>query len=127
MNNNATTYETGATSHAVNDLILFTDNTRMLAEMRDKAYEKMIGQNIIWNRSEKYEHLEVNYFHLFSRLSQYAIREYKREFPNYEDHKHISHVKLLSGEPGTWTDEQLTEYCTLYLKDFQNWKKEHGH
>lgn len=28
-----TIYETGATSHAVNDLILYTDNTRELAEL----------------------------------------------------------------------------------------------
>lgn len=35
-------FETGATSSAVNELILYTDNTRELAETRDKIYEVMI-------------------------------------------------------------------------------------
>lgn len=40
MKQEITTYETGATSHAVNDLILFTDNTRELAELRsDHGYK----------------------------------------------------------------------------------------
>lgn len=127
MNTQTTTYETGATSHAVNELILFTDNTRELAEMRDKAYKNMVTQQRAFNRSDNLSHLEVNYFHLFSRLSLYAIKRYKQEFPNYEDHKHLSHVRLSSGKPGTWTDEQLSEYVTLYLKDFSNWKQEHGY
>jgi len=122
-----TIYESGATSHAVNDLILFTDNTRELAELRDKFYKKMLDQNRIWNRPDKYEHLEVHYYHLFSRLSLYAIREYKRTFPNYEDHKHLSHVKLISDTPETWTDDQLNEYVSIYLKGFPDWKKENGH
>lgn len=33
-----TIFETGTNSHAVNELILFTDNTRNLAELRDHIY-----------------------------------------------------------------------------------------
>ena len=127
MKQSNTIFESGATSHAVNDLILFTDHTRELAEMRDGFYKKIIAQNKAFSRSESFPELEIHYFHLFSRLSLYAIKRYKQEFPNYEDHKHLSHVKLISDKPGTWTDEQLGEYVTLYLKDFNNWKKENGY
>lgn len=100
------TYETGATSHAVNDLILFTDNTKELADIRDRLYAsfahpdrpKLLGRD-------------------FRKLFHLAQSQYMKEFPNSSDHKHIYGM----GDP------EINEYCKLYADDFDNWKSEHGY
>jgi len=74
-------YETGATNHAVNDLILFTDNTRELAESRDSIYQMWLD----FGSSGTTPHYER-----FIRLFNKAKQRYISEFPNFEDHKHIS-------------------------------------
>src|SRR6266542_1401605 len=89
-------YETGATSHAVNDLILFTDNTMELAKKRDKAYKKMIVQNEQYNRQSSFHFLEQHYRYLFYDLMLTAMRDYKRVFPLYEDHKHVTGCKIVN-------------------------------
>lgn len=93
-------YETGATSHAVNDLILFTDNTPVLVAIRDGIYQVM---TVI-----PYVSLEP--------LLQNAIRVYSEEFGINESSRHIRLMNL----------EKRQEYCTLYEKGFENWKKENG-
>jgi hypothetical protein len=120
MNNEKVIYETGATSHAVNDLILFTDNTRALVEQRDNIYKKMIRYTADID-------LETKWFSDWNKLLLCAAREYRKIFPNYKDHKHINHIKSLSFDCGTWTDEQTREYIMIYINDFENWKKEHGY
>lgn len=99
-------YETGATNHAVNDLILFTDNTRKLAKFRDNIYKSWLTFGN-FGTSPNYER--------FVPLFNEAKERYIREFPNFEDHKHIS---LMNGE-------QIREYCQLYVKDFENWKEDY--
>lgn len=96
-----TTFETGATSHAVNDLILYTDNTRALAASRDIVYNKAKNGHKIPTVSE------------FLPLAVEAADAYKKEFPN--DHSHISSMD----------GEQVKEFCSLYVADYSNWLEDH--
>jgi hypothetical protein len=127
MKQNTITYETGATSHAVNDLILFTDNTRELAEKRDKAYKKMVAMQDNYNRPSDFNSLEINYRHLFFDLMLTAMRDYKKEFPTFDDHKHVTKNNLVNYTPGEWTEANDYEYCNIYLNGFENWKLDHGY
>lgn len=99
-------FETGASSHAVNDLILFTDNTRELAEMRDEIYSRYMnsGNNIP---------IRI----LFNNLLEKSKIRYYSEFKRSDGCIHI--VRMNSAENA--------EYCNLYVADFKNWKKEHGY
>jgi len=107
------TYETGATSHAVNDLILFTDNTRALAERRDFIYRKYANpnplerpvRNPIGKMKEEFKDV----------LFHYAKRMYLTEFANY-DNKHIKEMDAAQEE----------EFAELYYKDFESWKIDHS-
>jgi hypothetical protein len=104
---NTTLFESGATSHAVNDLILFTDNTRELAELRDSIYE-------YW--SSPLVNAESINPERFLKLSGAAKLAYRKEFNNIEDNAHVRNM----------TKEQTREFCELYANDFKNWKQEHG-
>lgn len=106
-------YETGATSHAVNDLILFTDNTRELAELRDKIY------------SDYKEGTTIPLWQFRNKLFPLSVALYKKEFPNFYDHQHIvSEAETHGIHKGTFTVEQMEEFCRLYVNDFENWKRE---
>jgi len=104
MGNNTVKYETGATSHAVNDLILFTDNTRELAECRDNIYAAFANNN------SAPQHFD------FSTLIRMAKAYYYNEFTKANS-KHIESMSY----------EEIKEYCQLYADDFNNWKSEHGY
>lgn len=106
---NTIKYETGATSHAVNDLILFTDNTRELAEFRDSIYSKM-AQFDLWDKTSDWDSIQ------FIKLIVKAKAAYYNEFTRAES-KHISGM----------TNTEVREYCQLYLDDYPTWKKEHGY
>ena len=99
-------YETGATSHAVNDLILFTDNTRELAELRDYVYTGIINNEI--EHGKEWEN--------FGELFRAAKIAYKKELGN-SNSLHIIQMDA----------NQIEEYCRLYANDFTSWKKEHGY
>lgn len=101
MTTNKILYETGATTHAVNDLILFTDNTRLLAQLRDDIYTEWV----------KYGVTRFNFIPLFES----ARRHYINEFMN----SGAGHIINMS-------KDQIKEYCTLYANDFDNWKKENN-
>ena len=99
------TFETGATSFAINDLILFTDNTKELSELRDNIYKTWI----------KEEHTYKSRRTLSDRMQDLLIKamaQYKKKFPH--DHLHIANIKTIDGN----------EYCNLYAADFENWKIE---
>lgn len=104
--NKIATYETGATSHAVNELILFTDNTRELAEKRDSIYQTLVDFKMEC-RSDK-----------FKSLFKSAIIFYAREFGDKNSH-HIMSIRM--------DGPQYNEFCQLYANDFDNWKLEHGY
>jgi hypothetical protein len=104
MKQNTIIYETGATSHAVNDLILFTDNTKELAELRDEIY-------ILW--IEKNYHMSQ---YAFNELLSQAIKSYLKVF-GANNSVHIQYMGKKERE----------EYCQLYADDFENWKREHGY
>lgn len=110
-------YETGATSHAVNDLILFSDNTRELAELRDNIYKRAITPgDIVY---AKYKTLGKNYGFAslcaaFSQLLRETKKAYIKQFPETSDH--VAGIEQ-------W-DEMGIEFCELYANDFENWKGE---
>lgn len=95
-------YETGATSHAVNDLILFTDTTRELAEMRDNIYASVLSKESCPND-------------IFLPLLDAAQLMYYKEFKTC--HSGITNM----------TPTENLEFCNLYAIDFANWKLEHGY
>lgn len=102
-----TTYETGATTHAVNDLILFTDNTRQTAELRDSIYSYM-RQADLMDKSKEWDTL-----YTFTKLFESARKHYINEH-QYTGSGHI--IRMTSAE--------VNEYCSLYMADFENWKIE---
>lgn len=95
MKNN-TTFETGATSAAVNELILYTDNTSELAEFRDQIYEAYNSDNDA-----------PNVIQMMPLLSE-VERTYKKEFGKW---------------PQT-TSKEDEQYCQIYANRFADWKKE---
>jgi len=101
-----TIYETGATSHAVNDLILFTDNTQLLAQLRDDIYTDWATCGTFGT-----DRLYLKFMPLF----QSARRHYMNEFGN----SGAGHIIRIS-------TPEMIEYCQLYVNDFTNWKQEHG-
>ena len=103
--NTVTKYETGATTHAVNDLILFTDNTRQTADLRDSIYTDWVntgnfGTGKISDR--------------FIQLFESARRHY------INDCQSAGHIIRMS-------KQEISEYCQLYANDFNNWKIENGY
>lgn len=108
---NTQKYETGATSHAVNDLVLFADNTKKLVDIRDKIYREHVSS--------------VLYASHFLPLFNATRMEYKRVFPGFLDHQHISFENETYGvHSGTFTADQQHEFLMLYVNDFENWKNE---
>lgn len=104
MNNEKTIFETGASSAAVNELILYTDNTKELAELRDEIYEVIA--------EKKY----IAAGHHFPELLAEAIARYKKELPHSDSIGSIKNIK-------NW-DAQGKEYCQIYANRFPEWKKE---
>jgi len=103
MNTDKVIFETGATSHAVNDLILFTDTTKELTHSRDIIYTQLISANI----KPKWYHFRV--------LLTLSVNSYIDAFP-------ISHW-----ETTTMSEYEKKEFCQLYANDFETWKSEHGY
>jgi hypothetical protein len=98
-------FETGASTHAVNDLILFTDNTRELAELRDSIYKEYQSKN--WQL----------FPHSILPLFTAAVRQYVLEFKHDADsYKHISNMR----------PAEVDEFCVIYMEEFDNWKAEHN-
>lgn len=109
MNTNKVIFETGATSHAVNDLILFTDNTKELASLRDKLYQDW-AETGNFGTSRLYER--------FISLFNAACKAYNKEFKH--DPISCQHINSLK-------NAGCIEYCQLYVNDFETWKSEHGY
>lgn len=95
MENN-TTFETGATSAAVNELILYTDNTKELAEYRDVTY------NDFYNFRSTLTAVQM------MGLLAKAEEIYKKEM----------------GTPIEMTSSEDMEYCQIYANRFSDWKRE---
>lgn len=100
MNTEKTTFESGATTHATNDLVLFADNTRELAAIRDSIYSNAHKENREPTKED------------FLLLLKQSMAAYFLEFPT--SHKHISNM----------TKEEMSEFCNLYKQDYENWKRE---
>lgn len=101
-------FETGATSHAVNDLILFTDNTRELARIIDVIYTDR-ATNVINDYNM--------FYHFYYQLYSAAIASYRKELgKNYTTFRSGKEINAMR-----------REFSELYVADFKNWKKEHGY
>lgn len=109
MNTEKVIYETGATSHAVNDLILFTDNTKTLTELRDSVYVMMWQFDLMGNANEWDNSM-------FDKLLNKSRAAYANKLGG-DNSIHIINMK----------DAEKQEYKQLYLSDFENWKLEHGY
>lgn len=103
MNN--TKFETGATTHAVNELILFTDTTRELAELRDCIYADAADCGD-----------KVGNPDWFQPLLDKSRARYCNEMGG-NNSSHIIYMK----------DEEKEDYKKQYAIGFGNWKSEHGY
>lgn len=91
-------FETGAISSEIDNLILYVDTTRQLAEKRDEIYMKKV-ENPDYSVFDDFK-----YFLISTVLPTYKI-EHK------EDHN--------------LSEQQIEDFALLYSKDFKNWKQEH--
>lgn len=102
-------FETGATSHAINDLILFADNTRELAELRDSLYKKAVDNASLVSELPT----------MFVDLYHKTLKAYRTEFK--------AAIQEDSASPyDSLTKGQADEFCRLYADEFITWQKEHG-
>lgn len=99
-----TNFETGASTHAVNDLILFTDNTPVLAKLRDAIYND-ITEAGYFGTGAKY----LRFMPLFEAARKHYIHEFKN--------RGAGHIIRM-------TYEEISEYCQLFINDLDNWKSE---
>lgn len=111
MKGNKITFETGATSYGVNELILFTDITIELTELRDDIYKKWIA-GVPHNPNTHVNKIKTS---RFDSLFFAAEKRYKQEFPTSSHH-----IIMM-------TSDELKEYCQLYVNNLDNWKLEHGY
>ena len=95
MNTQTTIFETGATTAAVNELILFTDNTQKLVDIRDNIYTM--------NQTMAQVHL-----FMFDIFLNDCIRQYAREMR----------------QPIKLDVEQKIEFKQIYVNRFPACKKE---
>jgi hypothetical protein len=100
-------YETGATKHHINSLILFTDNTRSLIELRDSIYNSNINETKL--NPEVFEPLCDNARYSFIRENGYEPVESK---PIDKMRYKKNHADVL-------------EYCQIFANGFENWKIDH--
>ena len=105
MTNDKVIFESGATSHAVNDLILFTDNTRQTVQLRDEIYSDWQTTGNFGTRP---------HYERFWPLLASAKRHYINEFKN-SGAGHI--LRMTNGE--------IMEYLKIYVDGFKEWKDEH--
>lgn len=99
--------DSGATHHNVNNMVLFTNNTRNLAEMRNDIY------TFYYERKEPVSRGRIGI------LFDTALAQYKKEFYSSD----------LEGEDlndynayVTFTDEQKQEFITLMVAKYDSWK-----
>jgi hypothetical protein len=98
MKNEIVKFETGASCHVVNDLILFADNTADLAAIRDRIYSNAFNDGL------NHTPLKLTFEQLFNA----AKKQYLKEMP---DSPHIRNTTL----------PDMYEFCQLYADDFSNW------
>jgi hypothetical protein len=97
-------YETGATKHHINSLILFTDNTGSLIGLRDEIYKN-------------HEHETELKPEIFVALCDAARLKYLYEVEdNGEEYKLIKAMRYKKN----YTD--VLEFCMIYADGFENWK-----
>lgn len=100
-------YETGATSHAVNDLILFTDTSAKLARDRDVTYTDR-ATNVI----DDYNMYWQFYYTLFTAACVAYRHETGKPYLVTRSHK--------------LREASRREYAQLFANYYPTWKKEHG-
>lgn len=102
------TYETGATSHAVNELVLYVDTTSTLAAMRDECYQRFYESHGVLTGEAQFR---TGLAHLLNS----AVHQWTQEFKSIK--KEVTDMRALN-------KSQRAEFVELYKKDFNNWKRE---
>ncbi len=98
------TYSTGATSHVVNELILFTNNDAELVKIRDFIYDRYRNPiSADWQKNMKFTLLND----LFYKASNKYLDTYSGEV--YANMAEI-------------TVPQQNEYIQLYVDNLESWK-----
>ena len=101
-------YETGATQQHINSLILFTDNTRSLIELRDEIYEN-------------HKHEAELKPEIFVALCDAARLNYLREVEdNGQEYRFINAMRYKKNY------KDVLEFCKIYVNGFENWKADHN-
>lgn len=100
-------FETGATKHYINSLVLFTDNTSKLIELRDEIYEN--------HRHEEKLNPEI-----FVALCDAARREFL-----FENGWESVEAKPIDKMRYKKYYADVLEFCQIYANDFENWKIDH--
>lgn len=103
------TFETGTDSPKVNNLILFADNTKNLAEIRDAVYELWVNR-ISKGATPTIEEIASK----FKTFLVKAIAQYIRELGNTPEAK----------EEVDLTSEEKKDFQNIYALEFPNWLKE---
>jgi hypothetical protein len=106
----STIFETGTNSHAVNELVIYTENTEKLAGERDGIYKRidqqLSGQLLDISNTRLVNRLCRQFLNLFEQ----AKKQYLSEF---DEANHILHL----------TKKQRREYLLIYLGYFMDWRK----
>lgn len=100
-------YETGAKQHHINSLILFTDNTGGLVDLRDSIY-KTYGKEVV-SKPE-----------LFIPLCEAARHMYLREV-EYDNSPSSEYFKINKMQYKKYHNDVM-EFCQLYANRYNDWK-----
>lgn len=100
-------FETGATKDFINSLVLFTDNTGSLVELRDEIYEN-------------HKHLTELKPEIFVALCDAArltfLRENGYECPESKGIDNMRYKKYYNN---------VQEFCMIFVNRFEDWKTDH--
>lgn len=99
-------FETGASTQAVNDLIIYTSNTKELAELRDNIYKKCCEKG--FTLEDNTEEIEESFQELFKEVQTKYINKYGRE-----NSQHVYDIGK----------KQWQEYLFFYVDKFDKWKE----
>lgn len=100
-------YETGAKQHHINSLILFTDNTGTLIDLRDSIY-KTYGKEVV-SKPE-----------LFKPLCEAARNMFLREV-EYDNSPESEYFKVNKMRYKKYVADVM-EFCQIYSNRYNDWK-----
>jgi hypothetical protein len=103
-------YETGATKHHINSLVLFCDNTGDLINLRDEIYKNHLHETEL-----KPE--------IFVSLCDAARYRFMKEV-EYDTNVNSEYFKINKMQYKKYYSDVL-EFCKIYVNRFNDWKFDH--